>query len=102
MGGWEAKNALKGSRWIWLKNPENLTDKQRTTQQRIETVNLATAKAYQMRLTLQDIYKIPNSRVAKRKLQAWSRWVAGPIRKFVCGSHPEKKENDPEKDKKKR
>jgi len=37
MGGWEAKNALKGSRWIWLKNPENLTDKQRATQQRIET-----------------------------------------------------------------
>ena len=27
---------------------------------------------------------------------------AGPIRKFVCGSQPEKKENDPEKDKKKR
>ncbi len=26
----------------------------------------------------------------------------GPIRKFVCGSQPEKKENDPEKDKKKR
>jgi transposase len=42
MGGWEAKNALKGSWWIWLKNPENLTDKQRTTQQRIATVNLAT------------------------------------------------------------
>ena len=75
LGGWEAKNALKGSRWIWLKNPENLTDKQRATHQRIETVNLATAKAYQMRLTLQDIYNIPNSRVAKRKLQAWCRWV---------------------------
>ena len=26
----------------------------------------------------------------------------GPIRKFVCGSQPEKNENDPEKDKKKR
>ena len=25
-----------------------------------------------------------------------------PVRKFVCGSQPEKKENDPEKDKKKR
>jgi hypothetical protein len=27
---------------------------------------------------------------------------AEPVRKFVCGSQPEKKENDPEKDKKKR
>ena len=83
MGSWEAKNALKGSRWIWLKNPENLTDKQRTTQQRIVTVNLAIAKAYQMRLTLQDIYNIPNSRVAKRKLQAWSRWV-----RRIAKKHP--------------
>ena len=83
MGGWEAKNALKGSRWIWLKNPENLTDKQRTTQQRIQTVNLATAKAYQMRLTLQDIYDIPDSRVAKRKLQAWCRWVRRVAKKHA-------------------
>jgi transposase len=83
MGGWEAKNALKGSRWIWLKNPKNITAKQRATQQRIETVNLATAKAYQMRLTLQDIYEMPNSRVAKRKLQAWCRWV-----RRVAKKHP--------------
>ena len=83
MGGWEAKNALKGSRWIWLKNPENLTAKQRSRQQRIETVNLATAKAYQMRLTLQDIYEMPNSKVAKRKLQAWCRWV-----RRVAKKHP--------------
>jgi transposase len=41
LGGLEAKKALQGSRWIWLKNPENLTPKQRATQQRIETVNLA-------------------------------------------------------------
>jgi transposase len=75
LGGWETRDALKGSRWIWLKNPENLTDKQRAMQQRIDTKNLATAKAYQMRLTLQDIYAIASSSVAKRKLQAWCRWV---------------------------
>ncbi len=63
---------------------ENIgTDKQRTTWQRIQTVNLATAKAYQMRLILQDIYDITNSRVAQRKLHAWCRWV-----RRVTKKHP--------------
>jgi hypothetical protein len=34
LGGREAKNALKGSRRIWVKIPENLTDKQRAAHQR--------------------------------------------------------------------
>ena len=74
-GGWAARNDLKETRWIWLKNPENLTDKQKATYQKLEVKNLVTAKAYQMRLTLQDIYQIPYANVAKRKLLAWCRWV---------------------------
>jgi transposase len=27
LGEREVKNALKGRRWIWLKNPEDLTDR---------------------------------------------------------------------------
>ena len=74
-GGWAARNDLKETRWIWLKNPENLTDKQKATYQKLEKKNFLTAKAYQMRLTLQDIYQIPYANVAKRKLMAWCRWV---------------------------
>ena len=83
LGGWQARDALKASRWIWLKNPENLTAKQKAMQQRIDTKNLATAKAYQMRLTLQDIYAIGSSSVAKRKLQAWCRWVRRVAKKHA-------------------
>ena len=83
MGGWATRNALKETRWIWLKNPGNLNEKQKARQQRLEDKNLVTAKAYQMRLTLQDIYQIPCAGLAKRKLLAWCRWVRRVAKKHV-------------------
>lgn len=82
MGGWEAREQLKQSRWLWLKNPENLSDKERERFDRIERQNLCTAKAYQMRLTLQDIYLIQDIDLAKRKLLAWCRWVRRVAKKY--------------------
>jgi transposase len=75
MGGWEARTQLKKSRWLWMKNPENLSDKQRAQFDRIDRQNLCTAKAYQMRLTLQDIYTITDVHRAKKRFRAWCRWV---------------------------
>ena len=66
---------LKGTRMLWLTNPENLTDSQSERLARIEKANLLTAKAYQMRLTLQDIYRLVHEQAAKRRLLAWCRWV---------------------------
>jgi transposase len=83
LGGWPTRNDLKETRWIWLKNPENLSDKQKAKRQRLEDKNLLTAKAYQMRLTLQDIYLIPYASVAKRKLLAWCRWVRKVAKKHA-------------------
>jgi transposase len=37
------QNVLKESRWVWLKNPENLTDKQKIKFRSLEKENLATA-----------------------------------------------------------
>jgi transposase len=82
-GGYAAKQALKETRWIWLKNPENLTEKQQKKHRRLEDQNLATAKAYQMRLVLQDIYRIAHRGLAKRKLLAWCRWVRRVTKTYV-------------------
>jgi len=49
------REALKETRWMLRKNPQNHTAEDRRKRQRIENQNLLTAKAYQMRLTLQDI-----------------------------------------------
>lgn len=78
----ESREHLKESRWIWLKNPENLTDKQKLKRKSLEKQNLATARAYQMRWNLSEIYNIPHRTLAKRRFVAWCRWVRGVARKF--------------------
>ena len=62
---------LKKSRYWWLKNPENLKAEQRERLQALKTQNLQTARAYQMKLTLQDFYEQPNPRAAKTFLDDW-------------------------------
>jgi transposase len=75
LGGWQGRDALEKTTWMLRKNPENHTQPQQRQRQRLESLNLVTAKAYQMRLTLHDIYSIPNQARAKRRLLAWCRWV---------------------------
>jgi transposase len=67
--------ALKKSLWIWRKNPENLTENEKTRLAGIEHKNLWTAKAYQMRLVFQDIYRSATAEEAKKRLKIWCRWV---------------------------
>jgi transposase len=71
----ECWEQLKGTRMLWLTNPDNLTESQSQQLQDIRKDNLATAKAYQMRLCLQDIYKLPCCDLAKHRFLAWCRWV---------------------------
>lgn len=66
---------LKKTRWIWLKNPGNLTENQAARLDQIDQANLVTAKAYQMRLSLQDIYVLESASRAQSRLRAWCRWV---------------------------
>jgi transposase len=74
-GPFSAQNALKKSLWIWRKNPENLTEKEKTRLAGIEHKNLWTAKAYQMRLVFQDIYRSATAQEARKRFQVWCRWV---------------------------
>jgi transposase len=71
-GVWEA---LRQSQWLWRKNPENLTEQEQARLAKIRDKNLGTAKAYQMRLVLQDIYRSPDGATARRRFQVWCRWV---------------------------
>jgi transposase len=67
--------ALKGQRWLLLKNPENLTGLQTRSYRNLLRRRLACVKAHQARLALQDIYQIEERETAERKLRAWCRWV---------------------------
>lgn len=61
--------------WLWRKNPQNLSEKEKGRMQRIDHTDLWTSKAYQMRLALQGIYRLPYRSVVRRRLASWSRWV---------------------------
>ena len=75
LGGKGIWEALYKSQWLWRKNPENLTAEEQQRLAKIEDKNLGTAKAYQMRLVLQDIYRSPTAATARRRFQVWCRWV---------------------------
>lgn len=53
------ESELKGSKYLWLKNEGNLTDKQLEWKQKIlkSAKHLKTARAYAIRVELQDIYE---------------------------------------------
>lgn len=77
--------ALHKSQWLWRKNPENLTEKERVRLAQIQDKNLCTAKAYQMRLVLQDIYRSATATIARRRLRVWCRWVRWVGRFYKAG-----------------
>jgi len=75
LGGKGIWEALYKSQWLWRKNPERLTEPEQVRLAGIKNKQLATAKAYQMRLVLQDIYRSPSATIAHRRFQVWCRWV---------------------------
>lgn len=75
LGGQGVWEALHKSQWLWRKNPENLSELEQERLAKIKDKNLGTAKAYQMRLVLQDIYRSANAATARHRFKVWCRWV---------------------------
>jgi transposase len=79
---------LKKSRYVWLKNPVNLTKSQIEQLEGLQTKNLKTAKVYQMKLVFQDIYRsIKDPETAEIAIKKWLSWAVRsrlePIKKFA-------------------
>lgn len=66
---------LHGSRYAFLKNPENLTEKQDETLTKLSRYRLKTAKAYLIKLALQDVYFAPTREDAIALLKSWYIWA---------------------------
>lgn len=67
---------LKKTRYIWLKNKGNLTAAQAATLGGLADLNLKTARAYQIRLTFQDVYAQPSREAAEAFLK---NGTSGPL-----------------------
>jgi transposase len=67
---------LIGSRYVWLKNPENLTPSQWEKFDALDIANshLKTARAYQIRLVFQDLFNQPPDQ-AESFLNRWYFWA---------------------------
>jgi transposase len=67
------RRILKGTRWLLLKNPENL-DSERDEQRRLQAalhLNEPLAIAYYLKEDLRQIWSQPNKRTARRVLRDW-------------------------------
>ena len=66
---------LKKTRYIWLKNPIKLTARQKTTLDSLTGLRLKTARAYQIRLTLQELFLQPTRQEGEAFLKRWYFWA---------------------------
>lgn len=78
-----AKAALKGSMYLFRKNPENLTEAQAEAMNELDLKNLATGQAYQVRLELSDIYRQARTpQKARYRLEAWVNWAGAKCERW--------------------
>lgn len=70
-----AADAIKGSRYALLKNPEDLTDKQARTLAAIERESPALWRAYNIKERFRDVLKAPDVGTARERLDSWLSWA---------------------------
>jgi transposase len=66
---------LKKTRYIWLKNPENLTEKQKKELRSLKDMRLKTSKAYEIKLSLRDFWNFRVPFLARSYLKRWYFWA---------------------------
>jgi transposase len=72
----QAHNAcLKRTRYIWLKNPENLTEKQEIELGSLKDMRLKTSRAYIIKLRLRDFWNYRDPGLAQLYLKKWYFWA---------------------------
>ena len=78
---------LKKSRYIWLKNPENLTKNQKIRLGSLSSMNFKTVRAYNIKLSLKEFWEIQDLDAAVTYLKKWYFWATHsrlkPIKEFA-------------------
>ncbi|MGH7469236.1 MAG: ISL3 family transposase [Longimicrobiales bacterium] len=65
---------LKDTRYLWLKNPLDLTERQMARYDALWHQHMKTVRAYHLRLSLQDLWTQP-SHLAEAFLKKWHSWA---------------------------
>ena len=81
------KELMAKTRYIWLKNPWNLTDKQQTRLSELEHLNLKINRAYLLKEAFREFWEYTRPGWAKRHLEKWFWWATHsrlePMREFA-------------------
>ncbi|NQE53982.1 hypothetical protein C5S29_10360 [ANME-1 cluster archaeon GoMg3.2] len=73
---YKTNKTLAKTRFIWLKNPENLSDKEKKKLHSMKDLDIKTAKAYQFKLALQRLWRVKDLLAAQNYLNNWYYWAA--------------------------
>ena len=83
----EGTISVKGSRYIWLKNPWNLNDKEHETLKSMLQMNLPIVRAYLLKEAFQRVWDYRSVGWARRMLKQWFWWATHsrlkPMRNFA-------------------
>jgi transposase len=71
----KSEPVLKGTRYLWLRNPDSLSDRQRALMDSLPAQTLRTARAYHIRLGFQNLYRQDSPDAAARYLKRWYFWA---------------------------
>ena len=81
------KQLVTRSRYVWLKNPWNLTDAQATRLSQLEGLNLKINRAYLLKEAFREFWNYRRVGWAKRYLSRWFWWATHsrlpPMRDFA-------------------
>jgi transposase len=85
--GKEHKELIKHTRYLWLKNPWNLTDKQKARLSVLEKLNLKINRAYLLKEAFRNFWSYLKPAWAAKYLQKWFWWATHsrlkPMRDFA-------------------
>jgi len=83
----EERRAVKNTRYLWLTNPWNLTEAQRTSLSTLLTKNLPIVKAYMLKEAFQKFWDYLSPGWAEKWLKQWFWWATHsrltPLRDFA-------------------
>lgn len=66
---------LNNSKYLWLKNEKNLSEKQSERFLCLKNQNLKTVRAYNIKLNLQEFWSLQNRKEATKYLKKWYFWA---------------------------
>lgn len=71
----EKRRLLKGTKYCWLKRPENLTERQAAEKESLMKEHLLTARACAMTEAIRGIYECPDRESASAELDRVTTWI---------------------------